>query len=109
MVPTGGRTVRRQPVFVEVTAEGLIVHPDKHFYPVAEMDQENSPLGQFLSKTTLSSVHKSRQTECLLLLIRPNGAATYRQFRKYLLTNFSEKIVKEEVSPLGKLITTITK
>jgi hypothetical protein len=94
MVPDheGTTTFLKEPIAVEVKAEGFVVHPDKKTYAVADLDQAGSPMATFLTQ-----VDRQRNGKYLLLLIRPNGVTTYEKLRKYLLKNLNETIRKDVI------------
>ena len=92
MVPDHEGTTKflKEPIAVEITAEGFVVHPEKKPYAVADLDQARSPMATFLAQ-----VDRQRDSKYLLLLIRPNGVTTYETLRKYLLKNLNETVRKD--------------
>ncbi len=104
MIPDqgGDSTFRKKAVLVEVKAEGFVVHPEKRLYAVADLDRTGSPMATFLAQ-----IDRKRASQYLLLLVHPNGVATYEKLRKYLLKNFNETI-REDIIP-GRSWLEITK
>ena len=90
-----GFRVTQKPRFIEVQADEFILHPERRTFRVAELQQEKSPLRQFLQ-----AVDKNRQQEYLLFLIHPNGAAAYQEIFTHLVENYgSDK--EDEITRIG--------
>lgn len=87
VIPDAKVRVLKEPILVEVNAEGFLVHPQKTEYRVEELQQRNSPLQKFIS-----GVDQQRRKQYLLLLIHPNGIVTYETLRKHLLENHNETV-----------------
>lgn len=104
VVPDTSRQVNKHPIRVEITEEGYTVHPQKQFYPREQLGQPGSPLVAFLK-----DVDEERDKRYLLLLVHPNGAKSYQQFRKHLLENFNKTVTKKkEIVPGIEMTMTIT-
>jgi hypothetical protein len=94
VVPDTKRKVLKRPLLVEVKAEGYVVHADETWdahpatreYAVEELRQENSPLRKLIER--VDGVCEKRY---LLLLLHPNGVASYKKLRGYLDANFRGK------------------
>lgn len=71
--------VTKTPVFVEVTADKLIFHPEKREYAIQDLEAKSSPL-----KSYLAALDKRRKREYLLLLIHPNGVPAYDKLSDYV-------------------------
>ena len=93
VVPDANHKVVKKPILVEVKAEGFVVHPEKTEYAAEELQRKDSPLQQFIR-----DVDQTRRKRYLLLLIHPNGVASYESLRKYLLENHNET-VKQDIVP----------
>jgi hypothetical protein len=96
--------INKEPICVEVQAEGFVVHPEKKKYSVADLDRQGSPFVRFLQK-----VDETGNRKYLLLLIHPNGAATYTKLRKYLLKNMNKTIRKDVIPGFSWLEITISR
>ncbi len=102
VVPDETKRVQKKPIFVEVSADGYLVQPEKTRFPMV-IKQGDGPsaavTGSPELKGFLDSVDKNRDKEYLLLLIHPNGAAAYENLRRLLLRDYNETITVQ--TPLG--------
>jgi len=71
--------VTKTPIFVEVSADKLIVHPEKREYGIDQLKGPRSDLQAYLA-----AVDRQRKNEYLLLLIHSNGVETYEKFTEFL-------------------------
>jgi hypothetical protein len=86
MVRVHDSAVTKRPIFVEVKAEGYVVHPAGRLYPVEQLDEQGSALQQFLA-----AAHKAAAKEYLLFLIHPNGVHAYDKIFQYLLKTYPHR------------------
>ena len=100
MTPDPTVRVAKTPRFVEVKAEGFVVHEENKVteYPLKDLKNKLSPFAKFLKKTDAI-----RSKEYLLILVHPNGSAAYQDLREFLSENFNEQIIR------GNLIITKTR
>jgi hypothetical protein len=79
----------KEPILVEVRADGFLVHPELTHYDAAGLTAEDSeaPLAKFLQ-----SVDAARDRQQLVLLVHPNGVRNYRKLRDYLLEKFGTTV-----------------
>ena len=79
--------VDKQPTFVEVRAEGYLVHPSKESFPAITLGDSSSgvlfeadpALARFLR-----AFSKRSGNEYLVLLIHPNGTEAFSNLRRYI-------------------------
>lgn len=94
MVPDQGEMVGQQPIFIEISNKGYLVHPEKRLYPPLTRDEDAPKATVFAVDAALEDfleqVDSRRQREYLVLLLHPNGIAPYYSLRSYLATEFSK-------------------
>jgi len=95
-VPINDGSVLRKPIFIEIDAEGYLVHPDKKRFTMAEIEDEDSPLAKFLNQ-----IDERRKKEYLLFLIHPNGVIAYEKLQLHLLENFPHRNGSGRLSRIG--------
>lgn len=82
-----GPKTNKTHIFVEVKAEGYVVHdgktPGGQFHAEADLDRQNSALTQFLV-----GVSRRASREYLVFLLHPNGIPAYYKIRRYLILTF---------------------
>jgi hypothetical protein len=85
-----GPKTSKKHVFVEVKAEGYVVHDGQvtkgRPYAVGELGQARSPL-----QTYLAAMDKRAAKEYLVFLIHPNGTAALRKIQEYLCNTFPHR------------------
>jgi len=89
VIPEKGFEVTRRPVFVEVSAEGFLVHPQKTRYPATEVGRPDSALENFLRQ-----MDQRRREQYLLLLIHPNGTAPFRKLSQHLVKEYPDELAQ---------------
>ena len=85
VVPDQQREVSKTPLLVEVTAGGFLVHPQKKECATEELHDDRSGLS-----TLLEQVYENRDRQYLLLLLHPNGVASYQQLRQFLKQRYRQ-------------------
>jgi hypothetical protein len=79
--------VDKQPIFVEVRAEGYLVHPEKESFPQLKPG-EGDALGSFVASPDLvrflRSTARVSNDKYLVLLIHPNGTKAFDDLRVYI-------------------------
>jgi len=73
VLDVGGTEREREPVYVECTREGLLIHPQRIIVPIAELRRDVDSAFAAL----LDSIQLSEDRQYLLLLVRPDGIASY--------------------------------
>ncbi len=94
IVPDASSTVTKDPVYVEVKAEGYLVHREDELYPpVTKSGTMDNPRFSAVAGLTrfLTSIDERRDSEYLLLLVHPNGVEALKNLREYLLQDFGEQ------------------
>ncbi len=71
-----GTNESKNPRYIECRKDGVILHPSKIFVPQEELQSPNSPLQDLL---TLVKINKD--TEYLIIAVRPNGIDVFNQVR----------------------------
>ncbi len=89
VVPARGHAGTKKPIFVEVSATGYVVYPDKTAYRTVEKKRvqgkerlvadPDPQLAKFLA-----GVGKQSKSTYLVFLIHPNGAAAWRNLMEFL-------------------------
>jgi hypothetical protein len=89
MVPAQGLTINEQPIFVEVSSAGYVVHPQrKTFGAIVIVDgtyEVSSDLASFLA-----DVDRRKATHYLVFLVHPNGAAAFHGIFGHLVQHYAE-------------------
>lgn len=79
--------VDKQPIFVEVRAEGYLVHPAREAFPPVKPG-EGDALGTYVASPDLlrflRSVSRESKDQYLVLLIHPNGTKAFDYLRSYI-------------------------
>jgi len=85
VVPDANLPVPKKPIFIEVTAEGYLVQPQKTRFAAVERRKDGSlvHLSDALTEF-LDGVNHNRARDYLVLLIHPNGAEAFHALRFYL-------------------------
>jgi hypothetical protein len=85
LVPDPQNSSTKAPVLVEVKADGFLVYPARTFYPLADLQRPNSPLGEWLGR-----MDRAREGRYPVLLLRPSGVAAYEKLHLHLLQHYGE-------------------
>lgn len=72
-----GRNDRLKPRYVEVTAEGVILHPGGEFVSAARLGRGDTPLADLLA-----AVARRRESEYVIVALRPGGYPNFDQVRR---------------------------
>jgi len=90
------------PIPVVIDAEGFTVHPAGDIHPEMttyrpqELQQETSPIRQWLQR-----VDQASDDKYLLLLVKPNGIANYEELHRFLLRNYPSREAPGVLSRIG--------
>lgn len=99
MVPDQGVKVDLRPIFVEVSLQGYIVHPEKDVYPPLNGDSTGSNAASAGAtsasakvasglETILQRINSRRKKEYIVFLIHPNGVEAFCDLRQYLMDKY---------------------
>lgn len=72
-----GQNVRLQPRYVEVGAEGVILHPGGQFVPADRLGRRDTPLAELLAE-----VARNRDREYVIVALRPGGYPNFDRVRE---------------------------
>ncbi len=67
----------KEPVYIDVHPDRIIMYPGGEVLPVRELDRPRNALEQFLER-----VHENRHEEYVVLLVRPRAALVSRRLTK---------------------------
>lgn len=68
----------KQPRYIEAQEDGVIIHPQKEFVAVEDLEVWGSPLNELLAEI------KASNDEYLIVAIRPDGVEVFRQLRNII-------------------------
>ncbi len=71
-----GQNQNKQPYYVECRGEGVIIHPQKTFVPIADLNRRNSPLESLLER-----LQRRRNQDYLIVVVRPDGIEVFKELR----------------------------
>ncbi|HEX8903268.1 MAG TPA: hypothetical protein VF771_00340 [Longimicrobiaceae bacterium] len=72
-----GQNVRLRPHYVEVTAEGVVLHPGGQFVPAEQLGRRDTPLAALLAQ-----VARKRRSEYVIVALRPGGYPNFHRVRE---------------------------
>lgn len=72
-----GQNARLVPHYVEVTGDGVILHPGREFVPMSRVGGRNTPLAHLLAK-----VARKRDREYVIVALRPSGYPHFSRVRQ---------------------------
>lgn len=95
VIPSGSVKVNKKPVFIEVSATGYIVHPQKLNLPPVTKANKNDPNSDFIAPAEVTQFltefsKKDRLTKYLVFLIHPNGAEVFNNIRIHILLKYKD-------------------
>ncbi|MBE9238863.1 hypothetical protein IQ227_23290 [Anabaena aphanizomenioides LEGE 00250] len=71
-----GQNQNKQPRYIECRSDGIIIHPGEEFVSLTALNFSYSPL-----QTLLEEVKVNRDTQYLIVAIRPDGIEVFDQVR----------------------------
>ncbi|MBC5797767.1 MAG: hypothetical protein ACKO9I_00590 [Sphaerospermopsis kisseleviana] len=71
-----GQNQNKQPRYIECRSDGIIIHPGEEFVSLTALNLSYSPL-----QTLLEEVKVNRDTQYLIVAIRPDGIEVFDQVR----------------------------
>lgn len=93
-VPDKNFSVAKEPIFIEIRADGYFVATEGHLFPTVEK-RGNGDQEKYVASAELQGFIKEadaqRDRRYLLLLVHPNGIKTYYGFRRWLTQDFGEQ------------------
>lgn len=113
-VPDERFSVGKQPVYVEISAEGYLFQPESRKFPSIEKRAAGSKKPEMMMRGErkadeyvasdelhkfVEEIDKQHERRYLLLLIHPNGVENYHSFRSWLTQSFGVER-RESISPI---------
>ena len=74
--PTKYSNNSKQPTFVDVRSDRVIIYPSKEEVTLDQLERGNNPLEQLVER-----IRKNREEEYIIIIARPNGISMFRRIR----------------------------